>query len=398
MRIVADQNIPYVQEAFGALGTIEIVPSRRIDAALVKNADMLLVRSVTRVGAELLEASTVRFVGTATIGTDHVDEGYLRDRGIAFASAPGSNANSVAEYVTAALLLLSRRGRFGLAGKTIGVVGIGNVGRRVVRMAEAMGMSVLQNDPPLARQTGDPRFLPIEALFATDVLTLHVPLTREGQDATWHMVDEAFLSRLRPGAILINTSRGAVVESGALHRALQTERLDAAVVDTWENEPRIDTSLLGDVAIGTPHIAGYSLDGKVNATAMLYEAACRCLSVRPTWEVASVLPPPQPRRVEARFGDADEGAPHEIVRQVYDIERDDRALREVLRMPESQRGEYFDRLRATYPARREFFNIDALVPAHARKLADQLTGLGFRVRQTTGASSAATQKGYNARR
>jgi len=392
MRIIADANIPYVREAFGAIGAIQTVPGRQIDPELVRSADILLVRSVTHVGPELLDGSRVRFVGTATIGTDHVDEAYLRDRGITFASAPGSNATSVAEYVVAALLVLGQRYGFALSGRTIGVIGVGNVGSRVVRMAEALGMRVLRNDPPLARSTGDPQYRPIESLFEADILTLHVPLTRQGPDATWEMVDARFLECVKPGAILMNTSRGAVVEEAALHQALRTGRLAAAVVDTWRGEPNINAALLQDVAIGTPHIAGYSLDGKVNATAMLYEAVCAWLGIEPTWQASSVLPAPEPARIHASAdGDPDRSV-HEVVRCVYDIVRDDQALRRMLEMPETQRGEYFDRLRATYPVRREFFNVEVIVPDDAYGLANRLAGLGFRVQRGAAGSAAGAER------
>ncbi|NQT84941.1 4-phosphoerythronate dehydrogenase, partial [bacterium] len=219
MKIVADENIPYVKEAFGSLGDVIPLPGRKIAPASVVDAEILLVRSITEVNASLLEGSRVRFVGTATIGTDHVDEEYLHSRGIAFASAPGSNANSVAEYVVAALLTTARRKNFPLKGKTIGVIGVGNCGSRVAKKAEALGMRVLLNDPPLWRQTGNKRFRPLEELFSADILTLHVPLTYEGIDATYHLVDEAFLSKLRPECILMNTSRGPVVDNLALATA-----------------------------------------------------------------------------------------------------------------------------------------------------------------------------------
>ncbi|MCK4325827.1 4-phosphoerythronate dehydrogenase, partial [bacterium] len=211
MKIVADKNIPFVEEAFGKLGEVATLPGRQINSSAVKEADVLLVRTVTRVDERLLKGSRVRFVATATIGLDHVDLDYLKKKGIGFASATGCNANSVAEYIVAALLIFAQRYEFSLSGKTIGVVGVGNVGSRVVEKAGILGMNVLQNDPPLARKTGESRFRPLEELLQkSDILTLHVPLSHEGEDATYHMANEALFEKMKKGGFFINTSRGAV--------------------------------------------------------------------------------------------------------------------------------------------------------------------------------------------
>jgi len=401
MKIVADENIPYVKEAFGSLGEVVTLPGRRVDAASVRDAEMLLVRSITAVNSALLEGSNVRFVGTATIGTDHVDEEYLESRGIAFASAPGSNANSVAEYIVAALLTLAGRKNFRLKGKIIGVIGVGNCGSRVVKKAEALGMKVLLNDPPLQRQTGDLKYRPIEELLNADILTLHVPLTHEGIDSTYHLVGEAFLKRLRPECILINTSRGAVVDNQALLSALDSGKINGAVLDVWENEPTIDLDLLDRVDQGTSHIAGYSLDGKANATMMLYEAACSFLGAEPRLDVSSVLPEPDCARIECRdvtsgqaSGRDDEDTIADVVRAVYDIERDDAALRELHDVGPGDRAASFDRLRKEYPVRREFHNTEVILPCSRGDsgLAKALGGLGFRVKQLSGGSSHPLRK------
>jgi erythronate-4-phosphate dehydrogenase len=284
MKIVADPNIPFVREAFGALGEIVFVPGRQMDAAIVRDADLLLVRSVTPVNAALLDGSRVKFVATATIGTDHIDLDYLQSRSIGFSSAAGSNANSVAEYVVTAMLEVAHRRKFRLRDKTLGVIGVGNVGTRVSRYAEALGMRVLRNDPPRARTERLTDFVPIERVLSdADIITLHVPLTKEGAHATHHMVAKDTLAALedrRP--ILINTSRGAVVDNKALLKAIDGERLGGVVLDVWENEPNISPELLDVVEIGTPHIAGYSFDGKANGTQMIYEAACKFFGIEPS--------------------------------------------------------------------------------------------------------------------
>jgi len=379
MRIVADENIPFVREAFGRLGEVVTAKGRAITRAMVREADALIVRSVTKVGAELLDGAAVRFVATATIGFDHVDVEYLRERGIGFSSAPGSNANSVAEYVVAALLVLARRGGFRLDEKTIGVVGVGNVGSRVVRKAEALGMRVLQSDPPLERETGDPRFLPLEALLEADVLTFHVPLTNDGPDATYHMISDRFLGRLPVGTILINTSRGAVADSAALMRAVETQGLGGLVLDVFEKEPNIMTALVEKSDLATPHVAGYSYDGKVGGTAMVYRAACEFFGRPVEWDATRAMPEaPHPRLAAGTDGE-DEDVLRELVRAVYDIEADDQRLRKILELPPPEQGSYFDQLRKTYPVRREFQNTVVEMSGARPSLRAKVVGVGFRV-------------------
>ena len=382
MLIVADENIPYAREAFRSLGEVQLMPGRAMNARALRNAEMLLVRSVTRVDGALLEGTPIGFVGTATIGTDHVDEDFVAGRGIRFAAAPGSNADSVAEYIVAALLVLARRRGTVLAGKRLGVVGVGNVGSRVAARARALGMEVALNDPPLARRTGDARYVPLDELYDCDVITLHVPLESGGPDPTRHLVNGDFLARMDSSAALINSSRGAVVDNGALLNALDAGRIADAVLDVWEGEPVIDTALLARTAVATPHIAGYSFDGKVNGTAMLYRAACAFLGVAPAWDAAAQMPPPE---YAALSLDAARGSHEDVLREavltVYPIERDDRALRAVAQEPPAERGAFFDRLRRDYPVRREFRNTritlaNASVDT-ARALSVKLAGLGF---------------------
>jgi len=377
MRILADENIPYVREAFSSLGDITTAPGREIGAELVRDAQLVLVRSITKVNAALLDDSFVRFVATATIGEDHIDKDYLAAQGIAFASAPGSNANSVGQYVTAALLELADRLELHLADMTLGIVGVGNVGSRVLAKATALGMTCVLNDPPLERQTGDHRYRPIDEILACDIVTCHVPLTHSGPDPTYHLVDDTLVRRMKPGAILINTSRGAVADGAAVRSALDDGHLRACVLDVWEGEPDVDVGLLERVFIGTPHIAGYSFDGKVNGTRMIYEAACRFLNVKPAWDPAPLLPPP-----EHPCLDVDGTAPKAVraaVRAVYDIMQDDAAMRRLSSVAPLERPNRFDRLRKEYPRRREFFNTHVAVTPDNADVQRQLEGLGFRL-------------------
>lgn len=381
MKIVADSNIPFAKEACAAIGEVETVEASELSPERLRDCDILLCRSTRKINAELLDGTAVRFVATATIGVDHVDVSYLESRGIGFASAPGSNANSVSEYVTSALLVLASQTGRRLRDLSIGVIGIGNVGSRVVRKAEALGMTVRQNDPPLRRRTGEDRFRPIEELMDADVLTLHVPLLKTGQDATMHMVDRAFLARMKPGAMLINSSRGAVVDGGALHEAIDSGRLGGVVLDVWENEPDIDRDLLAKVSIGTPHIAGHSFDGKVNGTKMVVEAACRFLGIEPAWNPASVMPPPDVPCVEVDArGRDDEDAIREVVLALYDVRLDDVMLREAA--SRSSGGDYFNALRRGYWRRREFHNTRVELTGGSPRLVAAFSALGSSMRIT----------------
>jgi len=372
MKIVADPNIPCIREAFGSLGDITLVPGRQISAANVRDADLLLIRSVTPVNAALLNGSKVKFVATATIGTDHVDAHYLAQRGIGFASAAGSNANSVAEYIIAGLLELAHRQHFRLRDKTLGIIGVGNVGARVVRSAIALGMRVLPNDPPRQRTENLSDFVNLERICAeADIITCHVPLTKTGPDATFHLFDRdrlAALASRRP--VIINSARGAVIDNPALLQAITSKHLTGVILDVWENEPNILSSLLAAADLGTPHIAGYSFDGKVNGVRLIYEVACRHFGLPATWQPQ--LPAPSLPRLEVRVntGEDDEDVLRRVIRQVYDITADAARLRADVRQ--------FDRLRAEYPVRREFFNTELVWRDAPVSLQEKFAALGFR--------------------
>lgn len=376
--IIVNRNTPFVAEVFSHIGNVIALDTSGVMREAVHDADILIVRSETRVDKNLLEGSSVQFVGTVTIGTDHIDREYLDSKGITFASAPGSNANSVAEYVAAALLTWGARTKQSLRGKSIGIVGVGNVGRKVVNVAKALGMTVLQNDPPLLRETGDPSFLPLENLMEADFITLHVPLMRTGEDATYHLFDEARLAKMKRRSLLINTSRGPVVKTSALREALASGHLSAAILDVWESEPDIDIELLNNVMIGTQHIAGYSLDGKLNALRMVYESVCRHLNLPAEWDTDASVPI---ESVHITLPDNlyDE---QEIIRaaacKAYDIELDDALLREMISLPESKRGAYFMKLRAEYRIRREFFNREVELFPHQTHALEALQLLGFK--------------------
>jgi erythronate-4-phosphate dehydrogenase len=386
MKIIADENIPCVTQAFSTLGEVILRPGRQLCAADVRTADILLVRSVTSVGRELLEGSKVRFVGSATIGFDHVDRDYLRQQGIGFATAPGSNATSAAEYVVSALLALAERDGFDPADKSVGIIGCGNVGSRVLQKLTALGMRCLVNDPPLQAQGGHGDFVGLDDILQADIITLHVPLTQTGAHPTWHLVDTTFLESLKPGAILINTARGAVVDNRALD-AMLDERDDLSVVlDVWEGEPAINRALLGKVALGTPHIAGYSLNGKLRGTEMIYRAACDYLGLPARgWKAADNLPEGRVMRLEEPRQDTLQAA----VFDSYDVRRDDRGLRTIMSLGVDEYPEYFDRLRKEYPLRLEFHCTTLMADGINAGLQEVLLDIGFNIahcRETRNAS------------
>jgi erythronate-4-phosphate dehydrogenase len=354
-------------QVFERIGKVTAFDTHEITKDAVKDADILIVRSETKVDHTLLDGSRVKFVGTVTIGTDHVDEEYLAKNGITFVSAPGSNSHSVGEYITAALLELAQSKGFSLNGKTIGIVGVGSVGSKVWRKAKALGMQVLLNDPPLQRLGSSYPLHSLEKLMEADIITLHVPLTRSGPDATYHLFDENRIRKMKRGAILINTSRGGVVETEALKRTLSDRHLSTAVLDVWEKEPNIDTSVLELVSIGTQHIAGYSLDGKLNALRMNYEAVCRFVRRSSDQEINTLIP--DSALPEIRVNEIHTSVQQtlrDIVNQCYDINVDDRLLRQIISFPEEERGKYFSRLRSEYRIRREFFNYTICVFPYLR--------------------------------
>ncbi len=379
MKIVADENIPLVREAFGPLGEVVTLPADAIHPDSVRQADALLVRSVTPVNALLLAGSRVRFVATATIGTDHVDQAYLAEHDVGFASAAGSNARSVTEYVFAALSVIAAMDGFGLADRVLGIVGVGSIGSRVAHLAETLGMTVLRNDPPRARETDDDAYVPLEALFEADVVTFHVPLTRNGPDATYHMLGETLLRNLACGAILLNTSRGAVADTPSLKAAAQARHLRAMVIDVWEHEPHIDLDLLQMVDLATPHIAGYSYDGKVNGTRMVLEALCRHFGVERDWDPGPHMPPPKDPRVAIRPGTPPQEAMRQAIASAYDIQADDERLRGINDLPPSSQGDYFKSLRKDYPVRREFPETTVEVAPQDTHTRAALKALGFSV-------------------
>jgi erythronate-4-phosphate dehydrogenase len=378
--ILADENIPCAREVFGTIGGVRLVHGRRISRDNLADVELLIVRSITRVDEALLRGTRVRFLGTATSGSDHVAQADLARLGITFMAALGCNANSVAEYMAAAWLAVARRTGRTLRGCRVGVVGVGHVGSLVVGKARALGMEPVLNDPPKARETGLDRYRPLEALLDCDIVTCHTPLTYDGADPTFQLIGESFLSKMKAGAWFCNAGRGEVVDEAALHRALDAGRLGACILDVWANEPTIDGRLAAKVDVATPHIAGYSLEGKLNGTSMVYDAACAFLGVMPTWRAEDAAPPaPVPSLAVTATGREDEDVLAETVAAVYPILEDDRRLREAAALEPRERGRAFDDLRKTYPTRREFRHTRVTLTGGSARLEASLRALGFQV-------------------
>ncbi len=377
MNIVAGENIPYLKEAFGSLGNLNILPGRAITSSDLVDANILLIRSITRVDQHLLQDSPVEFVGSASAGIDHLDTSYLKSRNIPFASAAGSNANSVAEYVIAALLYLATQGSFSLTQKTIGIVGVGNIGKLVKQKTEALGMRPVLHDPPLAEQKQiDHQSL--EEALGCDVVTLHTPLTSEGPYPTYHLLNQKTFEYIKPTGIFINASRGEVVDTHALLTAIQHNRIGSTVLDVWEAEPDINWDLFQAATLGTPHIAGHSLDGKANGTFMIYSALCKHLNRKPLWNPIQSLPEPTVPFIQI---DHKECSPQvqiqETVSKIYDIEADHQHMKNLLNIPLEERPTFFDKLRKHYLVRREFHRTHVSIPPSMKGLRQYLTGLGF---------------------
>jgi erythronate-4-phosphate dehydrogenase len=376
MLIVADENIPLLDAFFQGFGEIRRVPGRGIDRALVEQADVLLVRSVSQVNRALLEGSKVRFVGTCTIGTDHLDLEYFAEAGIRWASAPGCNARGVVDYVLGSLMTLAEIEGVDLAQRTFGVVGAGQVGGRLIKVLKGLGWAVKVCDPPRqAAEGGD--YLSLEQIIEQcDVISLHTPLTRDGEQPTWHLFDEQRLNSLKPGTWLINAARGPVIDNTALREVLLEREDLQAVLDVWEQEPTVDVDLADLCVIATPHIAGYSLDGRQRGTAQIYEALCGFLQRPVEVSLAELLPRPWLAGLTLDAATDPAWALAAVCRSVYDPRRDDADFRRSLVGTDSEQRSAFDALRKHYPPRREIDSLKVRIEGQSPALETIVTALG----------------------
>lgn len=373
MKIVADDKIPFLKGVLEKYADMVYLPGKDITGKIIRDADALLIRTRTKCNDELLEGTRVRFIGTATIGYDHIDAGFCASNNIHWTSAPGCNSSSVNQYVVSALLTLTKELDFNPAGKTIGVVGVGNVGSKVARSAAILGMNVLLNDPPRSRVEGNGNFVPLtEIIDNADIITVHVPLNLAGDDRTWHLFSRENFRRMKPGSWLINSSRGEVVDTASMKKELSAGKI-RTVLDVWENEPDIDPDLLSMSFISTPHIAGYSTDGKVNGTSMIVRELGRFFNLPvKDWFPVNVPEPERPViNIDCR-GKEDNRIIMEAVLHSYNIRNDDEKLR--------YNPADFEKLRGDYPLRREFpsYSIN-LGNCSSVDIGKKLRSLGFRL-------------------
>lgn len=359
MHIVADENIPLLDGFFASLGRITRLPGRQIARSDLLDADALLVRSVSRVDAGLLQGTAVRFVGTCTIGTDHLDLPWLAASGIHVSNAPGCNARGVVEYVLSCLLTLAERTGLDWQSRTVGIVGVGQVGSRLATTLRGLGVAVVLCDP-LRAERGEAGFVTLDSLLAqADVVSCHVPLTGEGAHATWHLFNQPRLERLRQGAWLINSSRGPVIDGQALEQLLAQRDDLHVVLDVWEGEPLVSQSLAARCALATPHVAGYSLDGKLRGTEQIYQALCDYLGAPRQHQLADLAPLLGQARLDLAASPPADWAVQKALRSVYDVRDDDARMRRMLQAakiaadPATACCAGFDLLRKEYPLRRE---------------------------------------------
>jgi len=372
MKIIIDDKIPYIKGALEPYAEVVYLPGNFITRDVVKDADALVTRTRTICNRDILEGSRVKFIATATIGFDHIDTDYCRNAGIEWTNAPGCNAESVNQYLASALCSYSKRKRFALSGKTIGIVGVGQVGSRVARTCEILGMNVLLNDPPRQREEGASQFVSLGTIQAqADIISFHVPLNLEGIDRTYHMADETFLQGLNKRGLIINTCRGEVFESTAVYNAKRSGTISGLIIDCWENEPGLDLELLKLADYATSHIAGYSRDGKANGTTVSVRAISKFFGLGiDEWQPPGIEPPDNPI-IEL---DGSKHNPDELLADAilssYKIESDDRALRNSPRL--------FEQLRGDYPVRREFGSYSIRAGNVDARIMEKLIQLGFK--------------------
>ena len=346
MKILADAHIPYLNGVAEQFGEVTYLPGDQFTKEAVKENDVLIVRTVTHFDEKILKDSNVKLICSATIGFDHIDTDYCDANNIAWRTAPGCNAGSVEQYITASLICMAQKNNFDLKDKTIGIVGVGNVGNKVARVCKLLGMKVLLNDPPRQETENSELFVDLVTIQENaDIITFHTPLFKDSNYPTFHLANEKFLEGLNQKPIIINSSRGGVVDNQALKDALKSGAVSGAIIDTWENEPNIDRELLELVDIATPHIAGYSADGKWNATKMSLYTINDVFNLKK--ETIKLIPIIEPKNnvVDLSSCEEDKQIAYAVL-QTYNPLDDSKLLK--------QKPEDFYYFRSHYPLRREY--------------------------------------------
>ncbi len=373
MKIITDNKIPYIKGALEPFAEVVYLPGSETTAEVVKDADALITRTRTKCTREILEGSKVKFIATATIGFDHIDTEYCKQAGIEWTNAPGCNAESVNQYIASALLSWAMKNRVDLKEKTIGIVGVGQVGSRVAKTCKILGMKILLNDPPRERAEGSGKFVSLKTIQEkADIITFHVPLNMQGNDATYHLVDDNFIKGLNKKPLLINSCRGEVFDTKTVKNAIDSKVISGLIIDCWENEPKIDLELLYRVDFGTPHIAGYSKDGKANGTKMSVQAVSRFFNLGiDDWEPKEIEMP-ENTVIEIDGNQRREySILAEAILSTYDIENDFYTLKNA--------PELFEKHRGDYPVRREFDTFTIQARNVNSKILGKLEALGFAI-------------------
>ena len=375
IKIIVDDKIPFLNGVLETFCNVEYFPGKEITNEQIIDADALIVRTRTNCNSELLTGSKVKLITTATIGYDHIDTEYCDQNNIKWLNAPGCNSVSVKQYITAAILFLAQKEKFNPSDKTIGIVGVGNVGSKVKEVAEVLGMRILLNDPPKQRNEDQGAFCDLSKIIEeSDIITFHVPLNRDGIDKTYHLADESFFDKLIRKPIIINSSRGEVIKSSALIEAKKNHKVQNLVLDVWENEPKIDLNLLELVDIGSPHIAGYSADGKANGTSVCVNAINKFfnLGLKADWYPSEIPDSSGGRKITIDCkGKTDLEIITEAVFYTYNIIEDSDRLKA---SPET-----FEKQRGNYPIRREFNNYELKLNNCESDINKKLITLGFKI-------------------
>ncbi|MBL7971978.1 MAG: 4-phosphoerythronate dehydrogenase PdxB [Prolixibacteraceae bacterium] len=373
MKVVIDDKIPYIRGAFESSAEVVYLPGSKTTPEVVKDADAIVTRTRTICNEKLLAGSSVKFIATATIGYDHIDTDYCETAGIKWTNAPGCNSKSVEQYIASTLMVLAETRNLRLKDLCIGVVGVGNVGSKVARISELFGMKVLKNDPPRERAEGSAEFVSLKQVMEeADIITLHVPLNMKGEDATFHLGNDVFFSGLKKKPVVINSCRGEVLDTLAVKNALKNNQISGFVCDCWENEPDIDLELLALTEIATPHIAGYSKDGKATGTEMSVQAISKHFGLGlENWKASGIEFPEKPVFELNGSGLSEQQIVSKAILHTYDIRKDDADFRKDVTK--------FEQLRGDYPTRREFPAFTVVPENIGKETLDLLHKLEFQI-------------------
>jgi len=333
MKLMIDDAVWGYSEIFSEFGEVINLPGRQINYKSLLDCDVLIVRSRTKVNEELLKGTKIQFIGSTVAGLDHIDEAYLRENNITFASAQGCNANAVAEYVISAIANLSNDFDFKLSGKTLGIIGVGNVGSRLDFKAKQLGLTTLLNDPPREINEGNNKFVTLNKALSADIVSFHTPLTFSGLHPTHNLLDSHNFNHINEDAIIINAARGGIINE----MIWETTQTKANIIDCWENEPNINSNLQKSAYWATPHIAGHSIDAKFIGSFMVYKDLCKYIK-KPLNDDIEYLINPELRIIR-------ENNLHDTLNSIYSFQADDKAIQDVSN---------FEDYRRNYPERYEW--------------------------------------------